>query len=669
MFEFLNISWTYPVTAGIIASVTAYILWRVCKKMSRFFEELRFPWHGLFIEEKPDKPRVPPVWLWILLGAVLLLGIAAALPRRKAESPAPKRHLILVSAGVESQSRELGISRIERLKKMIQAYAQDQNPQDEFQVVAVGVQPRVTGPWIRSDQMQDTLAKVVTSDAVSNWQAAFDAADQWLTSIPGILVIAAGDPAARYQRWLIDSQLPPRSCVYLRAGESASNVGITSVSVIHSPFQRPEETLVLVRFEAFSASQQKVNLRLFFDGKQLDSGPIGSLPADQPATLPISGFPGPGRLELIVDSREDAQPADNRAFAVIPPSQQLHIAVAQEDKRAFEILQRLALANLIQVHAVDPARPYDEDPPDIFITHVDPAGGDPPSRVNTLLIGGTGSPVRAMPVGIEADHPIGQGLGDVDFRRVQAWRSQVVNADAAVVGAEVSDLDLPTGGTFPLVWTQSRGRCRQARFAFDPFAFSNYQQVRKVPILLANALEWLAPVSTLPASLTAGASLDLNGIGPGVLRLERSDSGSDWQPVCDIQEDQGLIPPETLERAGLYRLRRGEQMVWEFAVNAAACPVVAEAGAKEQQSYAAANQNQEMGMPWDKKFWMIGGGLILLETLVYLFSSRLAQVFFRQHVLLPWRQHRQEKRIRQEARKSPQADPSAVSVQIEGDRE
>ncbi|HID74542.1 MAG TPA: hypothetical protein EYP56_00930, partial [Planctomycetaceae bacterium] len=308
------------VTAGILL----WLFWR----SRRRGRPAVFPWRGLFIDNPPQSPRFPPpLWLVLLVLAVLALSTAASGPRWVRPAWQVQRLVVVLESGVEALSREIeGRRRFDQLVQALRRIVASDYAKGRFILIEAGLRPRASDRWLTAGEFREALRRVEPTEAPTDWRAALDRAEIRAARQDATLVIAAGTPEQHYQRWRAETGLPERPRVFVRAGRAAPNVGIESIAVFQSPFACTTETVeVHVRVRAFDHSQVR-RVRLALDDQPFGEGRVEtSISQFQARTLVLPGLPRAGVLSVRLEPRDD-QPADDVARAVIPQPRRLRVA-------------------------------------------------------------------------------------------------------------------------------------------------------------------------------------------------------------------------------------------------------------------------------------------------------------------------------------------------------
>jgi hypothetical protein len=617
--------------AGILA-VALLVLFR---KATVVCPDLALPWEGFFIEAPPqqDSRRIPPLWVWILAAAVMALGYAASQPIGPPDRSLPRLNVVLLEADVTSQSRELGgRRRLDRLRDALRQWSSGRPADDRFLLIRVGSRPTILGAELTPSQFAEALDQVQPGDAPADWDAALRLA---LTNLRGdhrVLALAAGQPYEHWDKWSARTGTAPPPLVYFREGASRPNTAIETVSVLDSPFKTdPRDFEVFICFRHFGAAPKR-NATLLVNGKHLGDQEVPG-GRDQVVVWSLPGkIREPGVLTIRLTPADD-QPADDVARVVLPQRQPLRIGVSPSIARAMPTLQNLARAFPIELVDLAASSPGASEPLGLII--VPPPSG-PDGHLpdcNAMVVGGAGAPVTVVPLGLDFDHPLCRDVTRLDVAEMPAWPAEDDSSgDVALHGATKGSPTSSSGRFLTLAWTTLERRYRRAHFAFDPFAYGPKFEVRAAALLLINAVEWLAPETVLPLSLTAGMPVPLGGIGPGPVSVQREAAeGRAAEDVASASETAMEIPGAALELAGIHQLLRAGRPAGRFAVNPASSPIVGEHGPaiEDLTTQSALTTPGRKPSPADFLWWGLGLALLALETLWFLWKTGRLQAMRR----------------------------------------
>jgi hypothetical protein len=273
------------------------------------------------------------------------------------------------------------------------------------------------------------------------------------------------------------------------------------------------------------------------------------LPAGQEASVVFdaAGLEGVvvGRLEL-----SDALAADNARFTIVAPATPLHVRLVG---RNYWVEQ--AVAAYPDALIIDPDRDDDEREPDVVVCAScdDVVSADP--RAGVLLV----PPPAASPrepsavIVTNSTHPLLRGL----------------NADGAFVspigpGREPGPGVLAHAASLPVLVAHERDQRRIVELRID-LAASGITSEATFPLLIANAIEWLAEPRRRPTVLVAGEPLRQtlpDDAGDAVII-----TGPNGRVVPARRSGRELVASDTAV-AGTYHVNSHDQD-YEFVVNPA----------------------------------------------------------------------------------------------------
>lgn len=334
---------------------------------------------------------------------------------------------------------------------------------------------------------------------------------------------------------LFSDRPPPDSQVrWHRIGRGAPNAAVTAV---HARTDALGHTRLLVRVEAFGGSFPDRALVVAVGGQTVARRTLGLVPGTpQTAVFDLGAISGEVAVSL---EGHDALAADDRAAAVVGREWLPRVLVAGEDNAVLDAaLRAVPLAGVSRTDRVAPSEWGGADV--VVLDGVSPIELAPGAY---LLIGTVGV---NLPVRIEGD-ATDQVVRTVsathrvtrmaDLRGVRVGRAIALRPQAGTVLAE---------GDIPLVWAYEGRGIRAVVLPFS-LAASDLPSYAAFPVLIANALDWLAGGGLFLAPGAAPVAL----AGPWRQAWLHDPAGDVRQVLA--RDGMFMLPP--LDRVGAYRLR------------------------------------------------------------------------------------------------------------------
>jgi len=282
----------------------------------------------------PFRRLVPQIPLLLQTGALTALALAAARPATRGGAVAGD-HLAIVIDGSASMTATTaaGTARIEAARAAAHRVVDALVPGADALIVEAGPQPVVLAPLDRDRRrLHSIIDRVTAHEAAAPLGPAVALAADRLRTLPGdrrLVVITDGavtDPDA-----LRAVSLPTS---VLSVGEPVDSTGIIRIDVRRGrdPVTRRPQVQAFAQVAHFGATPREVfvTLRPRNVEQPLASRRLALAPGERaPVVLTYEPAPTDAGMGLVFEiSPPDAFPADDRAFARVPPGQQLQVVAA-----------------------------------------------------------------------------------------------------------------------------------------------------------------------------------------------------------------------------------------------------------------------------------------------------------------------------------------------------
>jgi Ca-activated chloride channel homolog len=423
--------------------------------------------------------RPPPKSLLLVMQALLLLAGGLALMQPAHTSPGGRHEVILIDASGSMLADSGGASRFERARAEANSIAAGMAPEDDATLLRVG--PAVTTACSACDasDLQRAISELRPGAGRANMQAALSVAaglarrfgdsGQVVVISDGGFEVAAGD----------DLPGPVR---YIQAGEQDENQGITVLSA-RQPTDGSPGYIAYARVDNTGASPADVRVEALADTVPLPPRNL-TVPPGGHARLTWQLAAGTAKLTVNLQA-QDALAADNHAVLFLPGHAEHRVNIVSGEPD----LYRRVLAGIpgldVATGSAEPsgltilegALPEALPPGSLLL--VNPSGG--------ILPGG--QEVRdVIPLGADASHPL---LAGVDLEPLQVRKARLFEAPPWLETVVDS-------GRGPLLLAGEQQGRRVAVLAFDP-RDSNLPTLAAFPLLVANLVDWLYPLSGVQA--------------------------------------------------------------------------------------------------------------------------------------------------------------------------
>lgn len=465
--------------------------------------------------------RIRRHWL-LILQALFVCAVAAAIARPMLDIEAPVT--LVVDASASMGAREGGVTRMTMARARAESLLESMPGDRRVRIVAAGPSPRAIGEFDASSATAG-LDLVAVTDATADLPAAIDYARAADRRSAGIYVLTDAD------RTRVPGAAAP-DVVWLPVGGPVDNAAVTHVST--RALDAPGRMQVLVRLANHGASAVNAPLILAHGAAEVVRLNIAIAPGaetSQSFVLPSS----PGVLTARLE-HDDARASDNVRRLFVPVEKR--IRVSSPTARSVFLRQALA-AQAEVVLALSPTSPADvivcdgctdlprqETAGDANVLLLPPRQPDAEAPRRLVLIAGNDVLADAL-----------------EFEGVDAV---VLNGGPLPAGSRV----IVQAGGVPAVIAYRDGSRRVVEIRVDPDS-GTLPFSPALPLLVSNAVHWLASQDAPPGALTAGEPLQWNF---GTTRQRPTVVGPD-ETVVDSSWANGTLSIADMHRAGVYTIR------------------------------------------------------------------------------------------------------------------
>lgn len=520
-------------------------------------------WQRFLADTQASAPfqRLRHNWLLILQILLLLLVVfALARPYYQGQSKETRLRVLILDGSASMQATDEQPSRFEKARAEALKWVDALRDGEQMMVLLAGPSTEVKqSPTSDKNALRRAIESAGGSDASAGLADALKTAGAFTYEKRGEEEVTSGeihlfsDGAVPALSELENKNLP---VVYHRVGQAGNNAGIVSLEVRANP-ENPKERAVFAAVANFSTNTLAAELELRFQGNLLQAKPVDLAPTN---TAPFV-FVAPQEQDGVFTVRlklDDALEADNEASAVSLLPQPIKVLMVSRGNRFLEKALRglpnveLALspvltdsANTFDLVVLDDVAPSVLPRPNLLLFHV----------ANTNLFSGW-DVVKAPPiVDWKNTHPL---LRFVNFDNVQIGETLAVKPPAWGV-------PLVESPRTPLLLAGELEQRRVAWIGFDALQ-STWPLRISFPIFIANAVDWLNPVSANATHLSvkAGHAFRMTLPGPvSAAEVTRPDGVK--RELQFGGETREVVFGDTGQR-GIYRLRAGTNDI-TFCVN------------------------------------------------------------------------------------------------------
>jgi hypothetical protein len=301
--------------AGLALPIVVFYILKV--RLRRVPVSTLMFWQQIFEEKKPRS-----IWqrlrhlisLLLQLAFLALLVFAVADPIFRWQQARARRMVLVLDNSASMNARDVSPSRLEAARAEGRRFIDGLRPGDELAIIAAGAQPRVAcGMTDHQRTLHEALDAIPASDGPTRIAEAVTLARRLLSGSSKtrrvvVLTDAGFDAAADLARQ-DDIEL-------IGIGKKTGNAGITRLQARRSLVD-PIGYEILV--EVANASDDPASLRLELDleDEPIDVVPLNLKPGERNVQVFEKTSADGGRLRAHLD-RDDALPADNTAWAILP---------------------------------------------------------------------------------------------------------------------------------------------------------------------------------------------------------------------------------------------------------------------------------------------------------------------------------------------------------------
>lgn len=434
-----------------------------------------------------------------------------------------------------------GIARLDAARARARAIVGELPRFARVRVILAHALPRQTGEWAASD---DRLLNAIDALALTAGAADVPAAIE--------LAAAAGDVTNIVV--FSDTETPAKAgsnptplVQWVRLGRVADNAAVTQVGVRRTELGG-RGGVVLVGLRNFGVNARDADVEIATDGRIIHRRHV-RLPAAGTKTLDVQ-LPDLGRFVTATLVGSDALSIDDSRSVAIPLSSTTRVALiglrGSFLERALEVNPALAVRTYDEpanAPAITSAKTFD-----VLVCggcNVSPDSGIPAM----MVIDGSGESIRDVVRVVSRTHPLARALDP-------GWEHATVAASESIPPA--GEIVLRVGSVPVAAAVEQNGH--RSVFLHRGVTESDFVLSTAFPVLVANAVEWLAAQHDMPLDVTAGQPLAFTL--PTADERQVRVLGPDGHPRALRRVGSQYIVADT-GAAGLYRVEvnRSEHLV------------------------------------------------------------------------------------------------------------
>jgi hypothetical protein len=495
-------------------------------------------------------------WLsWAIQLLVLVLLLIAAGDPRRAPEPTERTVIVLIDRSASMGARHGDGTRLDVAKREAKRIVAAAPGSAEVLVASFGatavLEVGADGDRARAEAAID---RILQSDEPSDLPQALRFAGAIGPETRPATIVIVGDGS--YDEVEIAREVrPPNDLVFVQAGAPGENAGIVSFGPVPGGGRRAAPDAVLA-VQNFGDRTRALVAEIWVDGARAARQELRLAPRARAVRhLPLAGRPGrlwEARLEPAPGEAPDLLALDDRAYAIVSPPRPRTILVVGApnlylDAALLGLGEEVTFRRIGAGETAALAGAWEKY--DCVIVDGAPLPVAP-TRGRFLLLDphGPGAPfpsrgvVRApVPTTVDTNHPLLQHASLADLNVRQARRLELEPDDRAPVASF----------GVPLMITRERPELRLVALAFD-VRRSDLPLRPSFPVLVANAVEWLAGAPAVPRTGHLTGSVAAVSSDPSV--REAQITGPDGA-VTPVRASAGALDV-VLSRQGTYRIER-----------------------------------------------------------------------------------------------------------------
>lgn len=626
--RFLNLDALFAL--ALIAGVIILYLLRMPRNRT-FFSSI------LILEMIPEiaKSKRMRRKLRTLLSAVLqvvilvFIVVACARPYVSTRGLANREIIVLLDRSASMQTRDVEeeskegsptktITRFDKAREVVLGLVQDMDLGDRMLLMAFDSQAEVLANFAGSKGvLREAIESVTPADAPTDIQPAIKLVKEVSKALehPEIYIISDGSFDTEMMSTL---KTENTSLFYRSIGTETENLGITRFRARKS-LNSDQDFEVVVTIANNTGQKKSLDFELYLNGKIKDVHPMEIEPNAQKSEVFTSTIVIGGALEGRL-SIEDAFPADNVAYEVIPLPRRQKVLMISKDTTNF-LVPVLRSNFAVTGYRLPPAKYRPEYDVDVMVFYNYVPEKLPDSHI--IYINSTGS---ALPVTLkeQIENPSVRHWDSSHPLMNYASLSNLFLTSAKKLTAPDWMEPVAEGVTSPLIVAGEKGDQKIVYVGFDP-RHSDFPFRMAFPMFLSNCVQWFREVEDRKVSYQATPG-DAYRI---TVEDEKAKSVTITKPdgkEAELSVTGGEALFSDTSNAGIYTWTTGDGLKKAFAVNLTS----------EQESNIVPNEALEIGEEtfalkdlekqvwYNKKLWVYLGLLAigLLAGEAYLFHHR-----------------------------------------------
>jgi Ca-activated chloride channel family protein len=453
-------------------------------------------WQKFLAETQASAPfqKLRKNWLLVLQLLLLILAVLAlSRPFFPTKAKPAQLRVIILDASASMQATDESPSRFEKARAEALKWVDSLAGSDQMVILQAGANTEVKqSATSEKAALRRALQACVCADAPTRLVPALRMAESLVRDQKGAEIHLFSDGAIPELNEFENKALP---LIYHRVGKTSNNLGITALDARANP-ENANQRAIYVSVGNYSTNKQETEVELSFEGRLLETRPIGINPGETSPQVFIANQPRDGVFTVHLTAQDDLA-ADNQASIVSLLPKPVKVLLVSRGNRLLEKALKAApnVDLTIENQLNDEALGFDFVVLDDVFPIVWPKGNVMAIHVsNTNWLEGITRVETPAIVDWRSAHPLLRYSG---FDNVQVMESLVAKTPSWAVSIAESP-------QAPLILAGELGRQRIIWIGFDLLE-SNWPLRVSFPIFMANAVEWLNPANAKGGQLLVKA--------------------------------------------------------------------------------------------------------------------------------------------------------------------
>ncbi len=328
------------IALGYLASISLVVLIYFFSKKKTVIEVSSIiPWKVL--KEDVVRSRLFKVDLLFLLQILALLLLIFFLARPYLRSSiiniSGKNVILIIDSSASMQTSEDDGSRFDQAKSQALKMISNLNQWDKMMAISASSSAEIISEFTNDKhKLNKAINKLRPKDTGTNLEESLSLGISFLKNVDRgeMHVLTDQSPSS-----ISLTKLKAENIKFIRYGENAANVAITSFDVYQDMFKDYTEREAYVTIKNYSDDNQNVILNVFLNSEKIEEKEI-ELKSDEQKTLKVKNFTTSGILKAEIQTT-DFLSVDNTAYAIINEIKPINILLVSNDNKLKNELEKI----------------------------------------------------------------------------------------------------------------------------------------------------------------------------------------------------------------------------------------------------------------------------------------------------------------------------------------